>query len=168
MKAMNKILALSLSVVPAIILITFSQTACSARAKSHIIQYIPPSYYNCTETTVDTLCNAYFNRYLNVAGAEMSFNGQVFVFKNIMIADVSLKNATEDYIWVQSMIKCIFLERGSAGKLKAGQKYDVVGVNGGICQDYFGTLVFNGCVFLLAGSVQLPVDGKSALTFPSY
>jgi len=98
----------------------------------------------------------------------MSFNGQVFVFKNIMIADVSLKNATEDYIWVQSMIKCIFLERGSASKLKAGQKYDVVGVNGGICQDYSGTLVFDGCVFLPAGAVQIPAEGASALTLPSY
>lgn len=168
MRAMNKTSALSLAVVTASILITISLTACSWQAPSKFVQYIPPSYYNCTETTVDALCNAYFSRYLNIAGAEMSFNGQVFVFKNIMIADVSLKNATEDYIWVQSMLKCIFLERGSAGKLKAGQKYDVVGVNGGICQDYSGTLVFDGCVFLPAGAIQITAGGTSALTVPSY
>jgi hypothetical protein len=98
----------------------------------------------------------------------MVFNEQVFVFKNIVITDFSLKHATDDYIWLQSTIKCIFRERGSAHQLRAGQKVDVVGVNGGIGKEYSGTLVFNGCVFLPTGSVQLPAEGTSALTLPSY
>ncbi|RJO61983.1 MAG: hypothetical protein C4542_05080 [Dehalococcoidia bacterium] len=165
---MNKTPALSSAIVSIITVLVFSQVACSGQTQSNFIKYVPPSYYNCTDTTPENLLQAYFGRYNAVPGAEIIFNGQVFVFKNIVITDCSLKYATADYIWVQSIIKCYFLQSGSVRQLRAGQKVDVVGVDAGISKEYTGALVFTGCVFLPAGSVQIPVEGISALTLPSY
>lgn len=133
-----------------------------------VVPYLPPQYYACTETTPQNLAQAYFLRYFNVAEAENNFNGQVFVFKNITISDYALKYATDDYIWVDSIIQCYFLKSGSAKDLTAGETLDVVGVDAGMGKDYAGTLIFTGCIFLQAGSVQLPATGASALAVPFY
>ena len=169
MKTRHKLATLSLAVTAiALMALPAVLAGCSSALQSPAIPYIPPAYYNCTETTVDTLLQVYFNHYNAVAGAELIFNGQVFVFKNIVISDASLKYATEDYIWVNGVIQCYFLKSGSARQLKVGDKVDVVGVDAGICKEYSGSLVFNGCIFLPAGSVQLPAGGTSALSLPSY
>jgi hypothetical protein len=166
-RVMNKISALSSSILSAIVVMAFSQAACSGQAQSKFIQYIPPSYYNCTEVTTENLLLAYFSPYYAIPNAENALMGQVFVFKNIVITELSLKHATEDYIWVNDVIQCYFLKSGSARQLRAGDKIDVVGVDAGLGKEYAGSLVFTGCVFLPAGSVQLPASGASALTLPS-
>jgi len=92
----------------------------------------------------------------------------VFVFKNIVILDSALKFATDTYMWVNGVIECFFLTPGSASQLKAGEVVDVVGIDVGVCKDYTGTLMFNNCVFLPAGSVQLPAPGSGGASIPGY
>jgi len=133
-----------------------------------IQQYIPPSYYACSETTPENLAQAYYSRYYNVVDAESQYNGQFFVFKNIVISDSSLHYATDDYIWVDTIIQCYFLKSGVEKELKAGDKVDVVGIDAGQNKDYAGTLTFTGCIFVPAGSVQLPAGGASVLNIPVY
>jgi hypothetical protein len=133
-----------------------------------ILQYIPPSYYACTETTPENLCLAYFSHYFNIANAEMLFNNQVFVFKNIVITDSAIKYAADDYIRIDTCLQCYFLHSGSLKQLKSGDKVDVVGVDAGASRDYAGCLVFKGCVFLPASSVQLPAAGSSQLVVTGY
>lgn len=157
-----------MAIVLVYILIAFFQISCLRPAQSKFIPYIPPSYYTCTETTPDDLLEAYFHRTRKVVGAELMFNGQVFVFKNIVATDFSIKYATEDYIWVQSTIQCYFLQKGSAKQLKSGQKVDVIGVAGGIGKEYAETLVFTGCIFLDAGSVKLPIEQPAGLALPDF
>jgi membrane-bound inhibitor of C-type lysozyme len=166
MRIGGKLTSLTLALT-GIVLIT-AQAGCAGTVQSQVNQYIPPSYYACTETTVDTLLQAYFSRYNAMPGAEIALNGQIFVFKNVVITASSLKYAGEDYIWVQQTIQCYFLDTGRVHQLKAGDTVDVVGVDAGICKEYSGTLVFKGCIFLPAGSAQLPAAGTPGLTLPSY
>jgi hypothetical protein len=133
-----------------------------------IVPYVPPQYYACSETTPQDLVQSYFLRYGNTSQAENSFNGQIFVFKNLTITSSALEYATDDYIWVYSIIKCYFLKSGTLKDLKAGDKVDVVGIDGGLSKEYVGTLIFTGCVFLPAGSLQLPAAGISSLVVPTY
>jgi hypothetical protein len=165
---MQKIPVLSV-VATVIILLAFSQAACSEHAKSTLAQqYIPPSYYNCTETTPENLCQAYFSRYFNIVDAETEYNDQVFVFKNMVITDSELKYATSDYIWIDGIIQCYFMAGETAQQLKADETVDIVGIDAGDSKDYTGTLIFTGCIFLPAGSVQLPAGGTSVLTISQY
>jgi hypothetical protein len=164
-----KLSTLSATTVPVFILMAVLQASCSAHAQPALAQqYIPPDYYNCSVTTPGDLGKAYFGRYNNIAAAEQEFNNQVFVFKNMVITDSELKYATEDYLWLDNIIQCYFLNSGSARQLKVGEEVDVVGIDAGVCKDYAKLLVFNGCIFLPAGSVQLPAGGGSGLTIPSY
>jgi hypothetical protein len=142
-----------------------SQPAQTSRAA--IVQYLPPHYYACTEANTSDLLNAYYSRYNAVPDAENVLNGHVFVFKNIAIQGLSVKNATDAYIWVNGVIQCYFLVPGSQSLLHEGDIVDVVGIDAGVGKDYSGTLIFTGCVFLPAGSVQLPA-GDSGLTLPTY
>ena len=131
-------------------------------------QYIPTEYYSCFETTPENLCNAYFSRYYNIADAELKYNGQIFVFKNVKIADSDLKYATDEYMWVNTIIQCYFLKSGSASQLKANEVVDIVGYDSGPNKDYSGTLTFSGCIFLPAGSVEIPAGDSSNFTIPTY
>jgi hypothetical protein len=145
-----------------------TQATAAKAAQNGIVPYIPPMYYACSETTPQNLAQAYFLRYFNVADAENNFNGQVFVFKNITISEYSLKYATDDSIWVDSIIQCYFLKSGGAKDLKAGETVDVVGIDAGMGKDYTGTLIFKDCIFLPAGSIQLPAAGTSGPAVPFY
>jgi hypothetical protein len=133
-----------------------------------IQQYIPSDYYSCSVATPENLCQAYFSRYYNIADAEQEYNNQVFVFKNMVITSEELNYATADYIWVDGIIQCYFMKSGDANRLKAGDVVDIVGVDSGDSRDYSGTLIFTGCLFLPAGSIQLPAGGTSALNIPVY
>jgi hypothetical protein len=133
-----------------------------------ILQYIPPSYYACSETTPLDLCHAYFGRYNNILVAEEEFNNQVFVFKNEVITGSELQYAKQDYFWLDGIIQCYFLYSGSERQLKVGEKVDVVGVDAGVSADYPRLLSFTGCVFLPAGAVQLPAGGNPEIKISSY
>ena len=98
----------------------------------------------------------------------MEYNNQIFVFKNMVINSDELKSATDNYLWLENVVQCYFLTGGNLQKLKAGEAVDVVGVDAGPSKDYDNLLVFTGCIFLPAGSVQLPAPGFSALAVPSY
>jgi hypothetical protein len=164
-----KVAAFGLALLLVTVLPAAMQASCAGNAQVAIVQpYIPPSYYNCSVTTPATLCHAYYGRYNNIATAEEEFNNQVFVFKDLTITDTELKYATNDYLWLEGIIQCYFLTKGSASNLKIGEKVDVVGINTGQSKDYKNLLVFTGCIFLPAGSAQLPAGGNSALTITGY
>jgi hypothetical protein len=129
--------------------------ACSKPINPYFVPYVPPSYYDCTETTIPTLMNAYWDQYSSFSNAEIVLYGKVFVFKNIAIEALRLQNATDTYIWINA-IQFNFLTYGNQTKLHAGELVDIVGVNAGIGKEYPCTLVFTGCMFLHPGSVQLP------------
>jgi hypothetical protein len=131
--------------------------------KSSYIPYIPPSYYTCIETNSAELLSYYYyyNRYSPIPDVENVLNGHVFVLKNITITDSALKYATSKYIWVDGIIQCYFGAQNNAKGFTVNEKVDVVGINTGIGRDYAGTLIFTGCIFLPAGSVQLPLDAGS-------
>jgi hypothetical protein len=145
----------------------YATTAAPQNTQQVIQQYIPPLYYACSETTPENLAQAYYSHYYNVADAENTYNGQVFVFKNITITESAIKYATDEYMWV-AILQCYFMKSGAAKDLKAGDKVDIVGIDIGVSKDYIGTLIFTGCIFLPAGSVQLPAAGTSSLGIPSY
>ena len=159
---------LTLATVLSIAVGLFCQAGCARQAQaleSAVVQYVPPNYYDCIETTIENLLNAYYSHYA-VGPAEVLYNGKVFVFKNITVTASSMANATD--MWINGAIKCYFLVPGSAKKLKADEKVDVVGIDAGQCDEYIGTLTFEGCIFLPAGSVQLPAGDGSDITVPEY
>jgi hypothetical protein len=131
-----------------------------------VVPYMPPAYYTCIETTVNDLLNAYFIDTRNnevLWGAEDAYNGKVFVFKNAVITPTDMKDRTAEYIWIDGRIKCYGLSPGVTSKLSNGERVDIVGTNAGLSQEYSGSIVFTGCVFLPAGYVQLPSEQGSGL-----
>ena len=155
------------AVISVILLAVIGLCGCKSFNTAPKVPYIPPDYYNCTETTTTDLLNAYYSHYSAVSDAENVLNGHVFVFKNIVVQASALKYATDTYIWV-NLIQCYFLTPGSAAELKEGDVVDVVGIDAGVCKEYLGTLVFTGCIFLPAGSVQLPSPGGGGVNIPGY
>ncbi len=164
---------MKLSAVPAtvasiIVITALLQSSCSAQKQPPSIdQYVPPGYYNCTVTTPVNLCKAYFESSHNIT-AGLEYTNQVFVFKDMVITGDELKSATDGYLWLENLVQCYFLIGGTLQRLKAGEKVDVVGVDVGPSKEFPNLLVFSGCIFLPAGSVQIPAPGSSGLVFPSY
>ncbi len=142
--------------------------ACSGPRSSQgsTIPYIPPAYYECTPITPADLLSYYYyyNRYQPVPNVEQDINNHLFVFKNIEITESALKVATSDYIWVDGFVQCYYLIRNAGAGFRAGERYDVVGMNAGLGHDYAGTLIFTGCIFVPAGKVQLPAADGGGLT----
>ncbi len=132
---------------------------------SNVVPYLPPSYYDCTESTPNDLINAYYGHYNALAGADIILKDRLFVFKRVAVTPTMVTNATDKYVWIeQGLIKCYFLSPAERGKLKAGQPMDMVGINKGSCADYTGTLFFEGCVFLPPGVVKLPASEGPVFT----
>lgn len=133
--------------------------------KASAVQFIPPAYYDCIEAAPDILVNTYFTRYLNPGEAAVLYNGKFFVFKNITVTQEMLLRASEGYIWFY-LIKCCATDSSAPLKLKVGDVIDVVGMNLGTYAEYPGTLQFSDCIFLPAGSVQLPAAGSAKFISP--
>jgi hypothetical protein len=141
------------------------------RLRSDVIPYVPAEYLDCTPiNSIDLLSYYYYNnRYSPAPGVEQNLNNQIFVFKNIEVTQAALKYATPLFIWMDGFVQCYFLEQGTATRLRAGDRVDVVGVNTGAGQEIPTTLVFVACVFLPAGAVQLPaVTGAGSGVAGSY
>ena len=166
----KKDLALLLTLA-VILSVAAGQVGCARQAdalESAVVQYIPPNYYDCIETTPNDLLNAYYSHYNAVGDPGVLFDGHIFVFKGITITAPELNHATDEFMWIDGAIKCYFLEQGSAGRLSINEKVDIVGIDSGVGTEYNGTLVFEGCIFLPSGSVQLPAGGGSSLTVQIY
>jgi hypothetical protein len=152
---MNKITKAVRAGISSFILIAIILTGCSKAVltPSSLPDYVPPSFYNGNLTNPVSLLLAYF-----APGADPAsytrYDGRVYVFENQSLSKSQLENATEDYIWVGD-IQCYFFVPGDGADLKANQKYDMVGVNQGVNGANPGCLLFTGCVFVPAGSVQL-------------
>ena len=68
----------------------------SACANSSFVAQLPPMlparYYQCYDINPEELFNAYFAPYSKPFLAEMQYNGEAFVFKNIEITRGMLEN----------------------------------------------------------------------------
>jgi hypothetical protein len=139
--------------------------ACTRAEQAVLLPSLPPDYYACTESTPIDLMNAYYSHYFAISGAEIVLKDKVFVFKNIAVTESMVRHATNEYIWInEGSIKCYFMTPAERSRLKAGQPMDIVGVNGGMCPDYSGTLFLKDCFFLPPGAVKLPAQGGATLS----
>jgi len=121
--------------------------------------YIPPNYYNCIEVKPIDLLKAYSVNYGDVTFAEQQYTNQVFVIKTIYIDRMMLTDADT---FTYETIMFTALVPGSVAQLRDGETIDIVGINRGMMMEYPGWLKFTDCLFLPAGSVQLPTPGGPA------
>ena len=123
------------------------------------IPYIPPSYYACLEVSPDDLLKAYFHPNLgNLALANQNYTNLPVVFKSIRVDRRMLLDKANDIFDISS-VRCTALLGGTVSALRAGDLIDIIGINRGPWPDYPGWLSFTDCMFLPAGSVQLPAPG---------
>ena len=130
---------------------------------------IPAAYYQCMEARPEDLEKAYFSNYGNRTLAEMNYNGQLFVFKNLCWSeDWRLQLQQLGHIWI-SCIKCIPADPEAVAQLKPDTIIDVVGLNTGVPADptLGWSLVMTDCYFLPAGSIALPASGGATFA-PGY
>ena len=152
-----------------------------ATTSQAIVPYIPPAYYGSMAVPIDDLLRNYFGRAGNLLIAEQTYNGLPFVFNGVRVVASML---IDDSTFYYSNAQFIAMQPGAVGKLKAGDLIDIVGINGGPMPEaegkplasWFnddgslvltvslapGWLYFTDCIFLPAGSVQLPAPGGSA------
>jgi hypothetical protein len=155
-----------------------------ATTSQEIIPYIPPSYYACLQVSIDDLLKWYFTHYGNLYQAEQAYNDQIFVFYGVLVGASML---VDDSTFNFSSAEFIAMQPGAVGKLKVGDMLDIVGVNRGPMPEaegqplsawfdengtpkiafVLGWLYFTDCIFLPAGSVQLPAPG-GAVFAPLY
>jgi len=155
-----------------------------ATTSQEIIPYIPPSYYSCIEVSIDDLLKTYFTHYGNLNQAEQAYNGLTFVFHGVRVVASML---VDDSTFYYGNAQLIAMQPGAVGKLKAGDIIDIVGINRGPMPEaegqplsawfdengtpkvafVLGWLYFTDCIFLPAGSVQLPAPG-GAVFAPLY
>ena len=129
---------------------------------------LPIRYYNCLESTPQGLLAAYTVHYYDTSAARVLYTDQVFVFKNIEVTQSMKRHLDEGYAWVEQ-VKCYLLD-GSLARFKPGDKVDMVGFNRGIRTDQEVPLclLFDGCVFVPAGSLQLPAEGGGTIIGAGY
>jgi hypothetical protein len=66
-------------------------------------------------------------------------------------------------------VKAYPLNPSNFKQISVGENRDVVGVLAGPCKDFPNTLTFTGCVFLPAGSIQLPLGDSPQFQYtPAY
>jgi hypothetical protein len=147
-------------VVVALLAITLSANGCSRASKSNL-PYVPVGYYTCIEVQADELVGAYFDGdWGNLDAAAKAYNNLPFIFKNIKVSSYMLSDEAND-IFNISTIRCTPLISGTVSAIKIGETIDIVGVNRGVLADYDGWLRFTDCIFLPAGSVNLPAPGAA-------
>ena len=150
------------------LIILSSLCGCISLNAAPIVPYVPPEYYNCTETDTVTLYNAYYSRYANISMAAVEFDNQYYVFKNIKLEAPMLKTINDGYFWVAySQIKCYLAHPADMKRFKAGDKVDVVGFDIGVKLNEAG-LVFKDTLVMPAGTVQLPGPGGGGANIPTY
>jgi hypothetical protein len=146
-------------------------SGCSKAAAIAKMPDIPLNYYACVQTNPDDLEKQFFSHYGNLDYAEQTYEGMIFVFKNITVNQYMLVNKNTFDI---STIQCDAMVPGAVADLKAGEKIDLVGVCSGPLpgatayneSGVFGWLWFTGCIFLPAGTVDLPASGSGSIGLP--
>ena len=161
---MSRIICISLA---AIILTITVMCSCIFAPPDTALPNVPPEYYDCTEATPQVLCDAYFSRYGNISEAQYRFDGILFVFKNVEVTDLMFRHVDEDYLWVDSLIKCYCVNAQDLRHIKIGGRIDIVGKNKGWTSGTTG-LTFTECIVLPAGSIQLPAPGSTGVPIPLY
>lgn len=139
------------------VLVLLAASACT-KVTLEVAPTIPVNYYKCIQATPDDLEKAYFSNYGNRDLAEMNYNGQVFVFKSLIVTELALQQFNDlEYIWF-GVVKCVPLDSGSFCPLKLDMHIDVVGVNQGVPDeaDMKCSLLMTDCIFMPAGSLALP------------
>ena len=92
--------------------------------------------------------------------ASKAYNNVPFVFKHVTVSSYMLSGAADD-IFNVGTIRCKPLVAGAVSKIKNGDIIDVVGMNRGAIEGDGGWLLFTECIFLPAGSVDLPAPGAA-------
>ena len=144
--------------ISVLLLLGLYGAACAKEGIITLVPYIPPSHLSCTEVLPTDLLDAYLNPHLDFGQAEALYNGRVFVFKRIQVTENMLKWRAAGYVWAGNTIQCFPLNQDQLDRLKVGDVVDIVGVSMGLHKQFMG-LVFQGCVFLPSGLVQLPIEG---------
>jgi hypothetical protein len=126
---------------------------------------LPPNYYQCVDSTAQAVEGAYFDPYGHRWMAEVQYNDQPFVFKNIEIVEGMMQSKGPDYIWVDRT-QCMAANPADIAKIKVGQVIDVVGIMRGVSKDPDKQmdLLMTDCYFLPAGSVTLPLPGGAVFS----
>jgi hypothetical protein len=131
-------------------------------------QALPISYYNCIEGVARQVQEAYYDPYGHGWQAQVLYDDQIFVFKNVEIVQGMIDSRGDNYIWIDR-IKCVANNPLDIKKLKVGEFVDVVGTMRGIPEDpdVVYSLLMDGCYFLPAGSLALPLPGGDVFV-PGY
>ncbi len=121
---------------------------------------LPAEYYQCLEAKPKELEAVYFSPYGLRWLADAMYLDLVFIFKGIEVDRQVLDFRGADFIWV-GQIKCMAQNPADVGKLRQGQVIDVVGINRGVpnMADMQFSLLMEGCYFLPAGALALPLEG---------
>jgi len=144
-------------------------TGCAQQAfLENLPPMLPANYYKCIESTTLQVQGSYFDPYGHRWVAEMTYNDQPFVFKDIEVFPSMIESRGPDYLWVDR-IRCKAVNPDDVAKLKVGQIIDVVGIMRGISKDpdLQLNLEMTECYFLPAGAVALPLPGGAAFV-PGY
>ena len=141
--------------------------ACTGPLHTVPVPYLPPAYYDCTQTDFASLQSIFFFHPGTITDEQLGMMGRVFVIKNVGITPNEIKQATDEYIFID-FIRCGWLNPADRQHLKPGDVVDLVGINQGALLDAPNTLSFTGCVFLPAGVVQLPLGGGAVMTAAPY
>ena len=159
-KTVGVALALTAAFLLAAPLISCSNEAFAAQ----VPPMLPARYYSCQEVTPTDLYNAYLAPNARRTYAEGQFNGEVFVFKNIRVVPAMLEKRPKDNIWIGQVI-CYAVNPQDISHLKAGESYDIVGVNRGVSPELRFSIYLTECYFLPVGAAALP--GGDAPAFAS-
>ena len=132
-----------------------------------IVPYIPPSYYQCISVLPMVLENAFYSNYGNTAAADAMYDGQIFVFKDLLVDGWMIKDVNRGWLWAD-LTKCPIINLDAAKQLKSGDRIDIVGICEGRDPSQSGGLFFENCYVLQANSIQLPAPGGGSTFAPSY
>ncbi len=141
-----------------------SLAACNGPA--YVVQIapmLPKGYYQCIETTPDDLMAAYFAPYSRPWLAEMQYNNQPFVLKNIEVSQGMIENRVTGQLWIGKLI-CYPITPDELKHLRLGQRIDVVGLNRGVSKEWRSSVYMTGCYFLPAGTLALPAGEAPIFT----
>jgi hypothetical protein len=142
-------------------------SGCSQRNMTNVVPYVPPAYYNGQLVMPFELANIYFSPY-SPKTEIAKMNGNVYIFKNLKVTDITMDSIDKDYVWVD-VVKAYALNPADLKQLRLGEIIDVAGILTGPCKEFPNSLTFSSCVFLPANTVTMPVGDGAALQYtPTY
>jgi hypothetical protein len=133
------------------------------------VPLLPPAYYQCTSIFPIELETAFYGLCWNDPNADATDDGQVFVFKDLIVDAWTIKDVNSGWLWADQ-IKCPIVNINDVKNLVVATHIDIVGICVGHAVDQNGVdyLIFKDCYVLQANSVQLPAPGEGGAFTPSY